>query len=149
MSRLVKIGENKSSSLIYTNMVTNDTNKKALIYPELSYTLMGILFEIHNKLGTKYQEKHYQRAVEIRLKSLKIPYQREARVKVEFDNEKLGDFLIDFVIDNKIVLETKRVWKISQDDVKQVLRYLKSMNMKLGIIANFMHKRLEFKRIVN
>ena len=41
-------------------MTTNITNTEKLIYPQLSYTLMGILFEVHNKLGTKYQEKHYQ-----------------------------------------------------------------------------------------
>jgi len=40
-------------------MTTNITNKEKMIYPELSYILMGILFEIQNKLGTKYQEKHY------------------------------------------------------------------------------------------
>ena len=64
-------------------MATNLTNKK-LIYPELSYLIMGILFEVHNKLGTKYQEKHYQRAIEIKLKELKIPYEREKNVKIKF-----------------------------------------------------------------
>ena len=49
-------------------MTTNLANKEKLVYPELSYLLMGILFEVHNKLGTKYQEKHYQRAIEIKLK---------------------------------------------------------------------------------
>jgi hypothetical protein len=55
-------------------MVTNITNKEKLIYPKLSYVIMGILFEVHNKLGTKYQEKHYQKAIEIKLKELNIPY---------------------------------------------------------------------------
>lgn len=110
---------------------------------------MGILFEVHNKLGTKYQEKHYQRAIEIKLKELKIPHERERRVSVKFGKENLGEFLIDFVIDNKIILEVKKVWRISQDDIKQVLRYLKATNLKLGIIANFRHKRLEFRRVIN
>lgn len=129
-------------------MAANNTNGK-LIYPELSYTLMGILFEVHNKLGTKYQEKHYQRAVEIKLKELGIPFKREAKIKVYFGSEDLGDFFADFIIDNKIILELKRVWKISQDDIKQVLRYLESSRIKLGIIANFRHKRLEFRRIID
>jgi len=120
-----------------------------MIYPDLSYLLMGILFEVQNKLGTKYQEKHYQKAVEIKLKALKIPYERETKVKLEFENEKLGDFFVDFVVDNKIVLEIKKVWKITQDDIKQVLRYLKATKLKLGIIANFKHQRLEFRRVLN
>jgi GxxExxY protein len=85
-------------------MVTNITNEKKLVYPELSYILMGILFEVHNKLGTKYQEKHYQRAIEIKLKELNIPYKREVKVNVEFGKENLGEFFIDFIIKNKIIL---------------------------------------------
>ena len=52
-------------------MAANVTDENKLIFPELSYILMGILFEVHNKLGTKYQEKHYQRAIEIKLKWIK------------------------------------------------------------------------------
>jgi GxxExxY protein len=130
-------------------MTTNLTNKEKVIYPELSYTLMGILFEVHNKLGTKYQEKHYQKAIEIKLKELNIPYKREEKVTIEFGKEKLGEFYIDFIINDKIILEIKKVWKITQDDVKQVLRYLKATNLKLAIIANFRHKKLEYRRVLN
>ena len=110
---------------------------------------MGILFGIHGELGTKYQEKHYQRAIEIKLKELSIPFEKEAKIEVNFHTEKLGEFFIDFIIDNKIILETKMVWMITQDDVKQVLRYLKSTNLKLGIIVNFRHKKLEYRRVLN
>lgn len=136
-------------SLICTNMTTNITNKEKLLYPELSYQIMGILFEVHNKLGTKYQEKHYQNAVETKLKGLNLPYQREKQIKVKFENEILGEFYADFVISGKLLLELKRVWRISQDDIKQVLRYLDALGFKLGIIANFRHKRLEYRRVVN
>jgi len=130
-------------------MATNITNKEKLVHPELSYILMGILFEVHNKLGTKYQEKHYQRAIEIKLIELKIPHKKEVKVDVEFDEENLGEFFIDFIIDNKIILEVKKVWKITQDDVNQVLRYLKATRLKLAIIANFKHERLEYRRVLN
>lgn len=128
-------------------MATNDTNK--LVYPESSYLLMGILFEVYNKLGTKYQEKHYQKAIEIKLKELKIPYKREAKANIRFGEEELGEFFIDFIVDDKIILELKKVWQITADAVKQVLRYLKATNLKLAIIANFRHKRLEYRRVLN
>lgn len=129
-------------------MTTNFTNKEKLIYPELSYIIMGILFEVHNKLGTKYQEKHYQRVIEIKLKELKIPYQREMKIEIKFGREKLGEFFIDFIIADRIILEIKRVWQITQDDIKQTLRYLKAAKLKLAIIANFKHKRLEYRRVL-
>jgi len=123
--------------------------KGKLIYPELSYILMGVLFEVHNKLGTKYQEKHYQRAIEIKLKELKIPYQKELSIDIDFENEKIGKLFIDFLIENKIVLEIKKTLVITKDHIKQVLRYLNALNLKLGIIANFQHKKLEYVRVLN
>lgn len=119
-----------------------------LLYPDLSYQLMGVLYEVHNKLGTKYLEKHYQRAIETKLKLMKIPYQREAKIEVNFENEKLGDFYADFIIDGKIILETKTIWKITVDDIKQVLRYLDALGLRLAIVANFKHPRLEYKRVI-
>jgi len=130
-------------------MVANITNKEKLVYPELSYVLMGILFEVHNKLGTKYQEKHYQKAVEIKLKDLNIPYKKEVKTELSFEGEKLGEFYLDFIIDEKIVLETKKVWQITADDIRQLLRYLRATNLKLGIIANFRHKILEYRRVLD
>jgi GxxExxY protein len=119
-----------------------------LLYPELSYELMGVLFEVHNKLGTKYQEKHYQRAVETKLRALNIPYKREVKMEVMFEGNKIGDFYADFVINDKILLETKMILKITTDEVKQVLRYMDALDLKLAIIANFKHPRLETKRVV-
>ncbi len=55
------------------------TNKftKQIIYPEESYQFIGIAMEIHRTLGNIYQEKHYQKLFEEKLKKLKIPYEKE------------------------------------------------------------------------
>lgn len=131
-------------------MNTNKTESKngGLLYPELSYLLMGILFEIHNKLGNKFQEKHYQRAIEIELQKLHIPYEKEFKTQVNFEGEKLGDFFLDFVIDKKIILETKTIPMITMNDVKQVIRYLEATGLYLGIIVNFRGSQVEYRRVV-
>lgn len=126
----------------------NQSQRQELIYPELSYQIMGILFEVHNKLGTKYQEKHYQRAIEIKLRSCNISFKREVKMAVEFEGVKIGDFYADFIIEDKIILETKTILNLSLDDVKQVLRYLEATQLKLGILANFKQPRLQYKRVV-
>lgn len=109
---------------------------------------MGILFEIHTKLGNNYQEKHYQRAIETKLKSAKIKFEREVPIILKFEGEELGEFKIDFIIDDKIILETKTVWRLTHNDMKQVLRYLEATKLRLGILANFKHKLLEYRRII-
>lgn len=120
-----------------------------LIYPELSYQLMGVLFKVHSKLGPKYQEKYYQRAIEIELKRQKMTYEREKMVRLEYEKEGIGRYFIDFVIDGKIALEVKAVDYFKRDFTSQVLGYLNSANLKLGIVINFNGDKLRYRRIIN
>jgi GxxExxY protein len=119
-----------------------------LVYPELSYRIMGLLFDVHNKLGTTYQEKHYQRAIEIKLRESNIQYKREHEVDLTFEGKYLGKFLLDFIVDGSIILEIKTVPLITNDIIRQVLRYLENTSLKLAIIANFRQMPLEYRRVV-
>jgi GxxExxY protein len=133
-------------------MRTNESripNESRIVLKDESYKLMGLLFEIHKKLGPIYKEKNYQDAIEEILKREKIPYEREKKIILKFENLKVSDFFADFVIDNKILLEVKAKRFITKDDIRQASRYIKSMNLPLAIIANFKRKKLEYKRVIN
>ena len=125
------------------------SNGKRIVLKDESYRLMGLLFEVHNKLGPVYKEKNYQDAVEEILKREKVPYEREKEIKLVLENLEVGGFFADFVIDGQILLETKATKFITQEDIRQVLRYLKSANLPLGIIVNFRREKLEYKRLIN
>jgi GxxExxY protein len=130
-------------------MEANNKNRE-LVYPEESYELIGLAMEIHRNLGNIFQEKHYQKVFEEKLKKRGIPFQREVRViaKTE-DGCEIGEFFMDFVVYDKIILEFKRINLISYNDIKQVLRYLDVAGLKLGIIINFKLNRLQYKRVIN
>ena len=130
-------------------MATNITNKEKVIYPELSYLLMGILFEVHNKLGTKYQEKHYQKAVSVALKANGLQLQEQKPIKLVYKDAPIGIYYMDFLIEDKIILEIKRKEYFSKNNIQQVYGYLKTAGLRLGILANLTSKGLQFKRIVN
>lgn len=119
-----------------------------LIEPELSYKTVGILIKVHNKLGPTYQEKYYQRAVEQELQEAKIPYKREAKVEIGYDEKRLGLYSVDFIINGKIVLEIKAVKYLHPKYINQVLAYLNALQLRLGIVANFKKKKLEYKKII-
>ena len=124
-------------------MHTNDTNKKKkLIYPELSYIITGICFNVHNQLGRYAREKQYGDLLEEKLKEIKIPYKREFRI------EKTGN-TIDFLIDNKMILELKTKPMILKEDYLQMQRYLKAADLKLGLIVNFRSQSVTIKRVIN
>src|ERR1700722_13113262 len=68
----------------------------SLIFPELSYRIIGILFEVHTSLGNRYQEKYYQRAVAIKLKKNNISFKKEIPIDLIIDKEKIGKYFLDF-----------------------------------------------------
>lgn len=103
-----------------------------LIYPELSYKIVGVLFRVHSKLGGNYQEKYYQRAVEIALKEDGLSFEKEIVVNLSFNDQKIGKYFLDFLIEGKIILEFKAKPNLSREDFRQVMAYLKAKNLEIG-----------------
>jgi GxxExxY protein len=120
-----------------------------LVYPKESYELNKIFFEVQNDLGTKFQEKHYSRAIEAKLIENKIPYQKEVLIEVHYHGQLLGKFFADFIIWNKIIVETKATPINKFEHLKQIKRYLEAKNMRLGILVNFSMRPLKPLRVLN
>ena len=120
-----------------------------IIQKDLSYKIMGILFSVQNALGNRYQEKYYQRAIEEAFKIEKIKFKRELCVDLMFNNKKIGKYFLDFLVEDKVILEVKTVDKLRPKDFKQVLAYLTANNLELGILVNFSSDKLTYKRILN
>jgi len=120
-----------------------------LIYPELSYRIIGIAYKIYNNLGYGYQEKYYQKAFAVEFNKQNVRYKREVCIRLEYSGEKIGKYFIDFIIENKIVIELKIGSKFYQRDIRQILSYLGSNKLKLGIIILFSPSGIKYKRIIN
>jgi GxxExxY protein len=127
----------------------SNLRRKDLIYPELSYQIIGILFEVYNRLGPGYHEKYYQRAIAAVLRECRIPFQEQVYVSLIFKGEKIGSYYLDFLITDKMILEIKKGERFSKRNIDQILTYLKAKKLKLGIIANFGQRELKFRRIIN
>ena len=130
-------------------IVTFNMQKRDLIYKDLSFKINGICYKIQNKLGTKFQEKHYHRALCTLLNKEHIPYQSEAIIIVKFENEILGKFRADIIIDNKILIELKTTNYLTTDHKLQMIRYLKATDLRLGLLINFRIRPIQIWRVVN
>ena len=124
-------------------------NNNNLIYKDLSYKITGILFAIHNELGRYKNEKQYADKFEQILKGREIKYLREINLPPSFQGEKKYRNKIDFIIEDKIIIDFKAKTIITKEDYFQTQRYLTSYKKKLGIIVNFRQKYLKPKRIIN
>jgi GxxExxY protein len=120
-----------------------------ILYKDLSYKLVGILYKVKRELGIGHKENIYKNAVEIELKNASIPYIREPSIQVEYDNKVIGVYRPDFIIDDKIIIEVKSVVRLNKEYVKQTFHYLKGTKYKLALLVNFGFKDIEIQRIIN
>jgi len=124
-------------------------NKKDLIYSELSYTIVGLLFETYNALGYGYKEIYYQRAIANNLKNCKLSFKEQVPAEIKFKGGIIGKIFLDFLIENSIILEIKKSDRFAKQEIDQVHGYLKATGRKLGILAHFTKDGIKFKRILN
>lgn len=126
-----------------------ELRRNDLIYADLSYQIVNVLFEVDNELGPGYQEKYYQRAVAVCLRKRGFSFREQVPVDVTCKGEVIGRYFLDFLIEEKIILEIKRGEVFRRSNIQQVYAYLKATNRQLGIIANFTKRGVIYKRIVN
>lgn len=119
-------------------------------YPESELTgkIIGIAIETHKKLGPGYNEKIYQRVLARELDQNKIPHKSQPKICIIIEDFNAGYQILDFIIDNKVILELKSSKEINNEHIKQMISYLKATNIKIGLILNFGKSKLEIKRII-
>jgi GxxExxY protein len=115
--------------------------KTKLLYPSLSYQVRGACFELRKDIGWGHKEKVYQRGLAEKLKALNINFEREQRIPIKVNGKKVGTYIPDFVIENKIMLEIKAKQHVIKQDVKQFWQYLRISPYLLGFLVNFGNKK--------
>ena len=120
-----------------------------LVYPELCYQVMGILFDVWKEVGYGHKERMYQQAVANGLREAKLVIQEQLPTKVLYKDKPVGLYYFDFLIEGKIILELKTRNYFSKQDLDQIYAYLKASDLKLGVLALFTRSGVKYKRIVN
>ena len=119
-----------------------------IVYKELSYRIMEAVFEVHKTLGPGYSEPIYEEALfrEFGFKGMKV--ERQKIIDVFYKGEKIGEYRVDMVVEDKIILELKAVSELNEIFESQLFSYLKATGYKLGILINFGKKEVRYRRIV-
>jgi GxxExxY protein len=120
-----------------------------LVYPELSYKLVGLAYTVSNELGFGHLEKIYQRAYAKELSLEKLKFKEQVPYSVFYKGESIGKSYLDFLVEDKIIIELKRNDIFSKKHIDQVLNYLKISDLKLALLIHFSKEGVKYKRIVN
>ena len=72
-----------------------------LLHRELSYRIVGLAMKVHNSLGGGFLERVYENAMAVSLRKASIAFQQQYPLKVHFENEVVGEYLADIIVDRK------------------------------------------------
>ncbi len=129
-----------------TDLKTQMGTDKDGLYKDLTYKIIGALYEIHNELGPVHKESVYHKAVAIELRNRKIDFKEEKSLAVTYKGQKIGVYKPDFVIEDRVILELKAIPIIPKEMYNQIYYYIKGTKYKLVLLANFGTNRLTVKR---
>ena len=116
-------------------------------YQEITSRIIGAAMQVHNVLGSGFQEVIYQRALVIEFERASIPFSREVSVPIHFKGHIVGERRVDFLILNKICVEIKAIAHLESTQLAQAKNYIEAFRMDVGLLLNFGAASLEFKRV--
>jgi GxxExxY protein len=122
--------------------------EREIIYKELCYEIVGICFKIQAKLGRFCRERQYCDEFEKMLIDSKKNYKREFLLDKLETNDIKGN-RVDFIINGDVLIDFKAKNFVTKEDYAQMQRYLRSADLKLGLVVNFRESHLKPKRIIN
>ena len=116
---------------------------------ELSDKIIGCAITVHKGLGSSYMEKLYEKALLIELSEAGLEARNQVPIHVKYKNQIIGDYLLDVVVEDKVILELKACSRIIPVHEAQLLQYLAATGLKVGYVINFgSNHKLEFVRKV-
>ena len=125
-----------------------NTNSGKLLAKEEVFQIVGCAIEVLNVLGHGLVEKPYENALAVEFGLRKVPFQQQPSFNVLYKGHAVGLFIPDLIAFDAVVVDTKVIDRITDHERGLMLNYLRITGLRVGIILNFKHAKLEWERIV-
>ena len=120
-----------------------------LLYEDLTYKIIGAAHEVYNELGPGYLESVYEDALCYELDLKNLSYQRQIELDVYYKNTVFERrFRVDLLIEEKVLVENKAIKMIANQDEAQLINYLKTTRLRVGLLFNYGAEKFEKVRRV-
>ncbi len=110
--------------------------------------IIGFAFEVLNEIGHGLNEKNYENSLVVLFKSNGIAFDQQRRFPVFFRSVEVGEFIPDLIAFGLVIVDTKVIDRITDHERGKMLNYLRIAKLRVGLILNFKHARLEWERVV-
>jgi len=118
-------------------------------YEELTYTVIGLLYETFKKLGPGLREKAYHLDFKDELRGKAIEFQEEVYAPIKINGRMLCPQFLDFLVKKILVVELKVGERFQKIHFDQVNSYLRTTKKETGLIALFTRRGVRIKRLFN
>jgi len=115
-------------------------------YEELTHKIIGCAYKVYNELGFGFLESVYKKAMIIELTKNKLNVEDEKPLQVYYDNQIVGEFLVDLFVEDTVVVELKSVQNVAQNHEVQLVNYLNGLRKDIGLLINFGPSGVDVKR---
>ena len=116
---------------------TSTADRSSGLHAQLTHAIVGAAIEVHRHVGPGQLEGVYQRALTSELRRRGIPFRAQAPIAMKYKGEDIGDFVADFIVDAKVIVELKAVHAIERVHFAQILSYLRATDLHIGLLINF------------
>ena len=125
-----------------------DTDKHRLICQDITGKIIGCGMEVLNILGHGLLEKSYENALTIEFTAQGIAFRQQVRFPVVYKGKTVGEYIPDLIVEDQVIVEVKTVEHIGRHEYGQLMNYLKITGLRVGLLLNFHHAKMQWKRIV-
>lgn len=106
-------------------------------HQDLTSKIIECAYKVHNTLGFGFLEAVYQNALVIELQKAGLQAEKEKKIQVYYNNQVVGDYLADIIVEDKVILELKSVKDLHEAHSAQLVNYLKATGIEVGLLINF------------
>ena len=125
-----------------------NADAREYVESELTYRVVGCAMAVLNELGHGLREKTYERALCVEFRHRGISFEAQHAYPVFYRGEHIDDYIPDLEVEGRLVVEVKTVQSIVDEHIGQVLNYLRITGLEAGVILNFKHPKLQWKKVV-
>jgi len=130
------------------NSQDNDTIRGNLIHEELSKKIIGAAMTVLNELKPGLDEKLYENALVIELRERGHSVNQQKAYNVQYKGHQIGRLIPDLIIDDLVIADPKVVSAFNETHLAQMTGYLALTGLRLALLLNFKHAKLQWKRVV-
>ena len=113
-----------------------------------THQIIGSAMEVLNEIGHGFHEKIYENSLVVEFRLRQIPVIQQPNFPVIYKSVNVGIYVPDLICFDMVVVDAKTIEEITDNEIGKMMNYLKVTKLQVGLLINFKHPKLEFKRIV-